>query len=96
MTENAEPLVAKLVNMALIGDARMMSVLVDRMVPKIQRHEINGAEAPTKLVIEFQKPEPEQPCKGCSRAAGQVEELMRCTAGMRREFQVVPLRCGVC
>lgn len=55
--ENAEALVAKLVQMAMDGDARMMAVLVDRLVPKIQRHEIDGAEAPAKLVIEFAKPE---------------------------------------
>lgn len=57
--ESAEALVAKLVQMAMAGDARMMAVLMDRLVPKVQRHEIDGAEAPTKMVIQFAKAESE-------------------------------------
>ena len=55
--QSAEALVAKLVGMAREGDARMMAILVDRLVPKMQRHELDAAGAPTKMVITFEKPE---------------------------------------
>ena len=60
----------KLVKMAMDGDARLMAILVDRLVPKIQRHELEAADSPTKIVLEFQKAEPAAIGKGCSRAAG--------------------------
>jgi len=34
----------------------MMRALLDRLVPRLTHHEIDAADAPTKIVIEFQKP----------------------------------------
>jgi len=59
VTANAEALVATLVKMALEGDARMMTALLDRLVPRMQRHELHAADAPTSMVIRFEKPERE-------------------------------------
>lgn len=39
--------------------AGMLQAL-DRLVPRITRHELDGAEAPTRMVIEFAKPEAKQ------------------------------------
>ncbi len=60
VVEHAEAIAAALVQRALEGDARMMAALLDRLVPRITRHELDAAEAPTKIVLEFQKPKPEQ------------------------------------
>lgn len=59
VTEHAEAIVDALVRRALEGDGRMMAALLDRLVPKITRHEIggDGEGAPTKMVIEFARPE---------------------------------------
>jgi hypothetical protein len=53
VTEKADAIVAALVNRALEGDARMMAALLDRLVPRINRHELDAASAPTKLVISW-------------------------------------------
>jgi len=57
VTENAEALAATLVKMAVGGDPRMMAILLDRLVPRITRHELDAAGAPTKIVLTFEKPE---------------------------------------
>ena len=35
----------------------MMAILLDRLVPRITRHELDVADAPTKIVLTFEKPE---------------------------------------
>jgi len=59
VTENAEALVEALVSRALAGDAAMMRALLDRLAPRITRHELDAADAPTSMVITFAKPESE-------------------------------------
>jgi len=59
VTENAEAIVDALVSRALDGDGRMMTALLDRLVPRITRHELDAADAPTSMVIRFEKPERE-------------------------------------
>ena len=59
VVEHAEAIVEALVRRAIEGDARMVTALLDRLVPRITRHELDAAEAPTKIVLEFQKPKPE-------------------------------------
>lgn len=49
--ENTPALVKKILEMALQGDARMMAVLLDRLVPRIARHELEATDAPTRITF---------------------------------------------
>lgn len=57
VTERAEELVEALVSRAIAGDASMMRALLDRLVPRIDRHEIEATEAPTRIVLTWAKPD---------------------------------------
>lgn len=57
VTERADEIVKALVANAIEGDSGMMKALLDRLMPRLDRHEIDAGSAPTKLVIEFQKPD---------------------------------------
>jgi hypothetical protein len=56
IVKSVDELVEVLVARALEGDARMMVALLDRLVPRIDRHEIDAESAPTKIVLEFARP----------------------------------------
>lgn len=58
VTERAEELVEALVSRAIAGDVGMMRALLDRLVPRIDRHEL-AADAPTRFVVTWQAPEPD-------------------------------------
>ena len=42
---------------AIEGDGRMMAALLDRLVPRVTRHEVDAEGAPARMVIEFAKPD---------------------------------------
>ena len=56
VTENAEAIVEALVKKALAGDAGMMRPLLERVLPRLERHEIDAGAAPSRMVIEFAQP----------------------------------------
>jgi len=56
--EGTDTLVAVLMAMAKAGDKDMMRMVMERVMPRLDRHEIDAGAAPSKLVIEFSKPEP--------------------------------------
>ena len=57
VTERAEEIVEALVSRAIAGDVGMMRALLDRLVPRIDRHELETANAPSRIVLTFEKPE---------------------------------------
>lgn len=58
VADNAEAIAAVLVRGAIEGDARMMTALLDRLVPRVTRHELEGEAAPSRVVLEFEPPAP--------------------------------------
>ena len=57
VVEHAEAIVEALVRRAIEGDGRMMTALLDRLVPRVTRHEVDADGAPARMVIEFAKPD---------------------------------------
>ena len=57
VVEHAEAIVEALVRRAIEGDGRMMTALLDRLVPLVTRHEVDADGAPARMVIEFAKPD---------------------------------------
>ncbi len=57
VVEHAEAIVEALVRRAIEGDGRMMAALLDRLVPRVTRHEVDAEGAPARMVIEFAKPD---------------------------------------
>ena len=57
VVEHAEAIVEALVRRAIEGDGRMMAALLDRLVPRVTRHEVDADGAPSRMVIEFAKPD---------------------------------------
>ena len=57
VVEHAEAIVEALVRRAIEGDGRMMTALLDRLVPRVTRHEVDADGAPSRMVIEFAKPD---------------------------------------
>jgi len=52
-------LIARLVGDALAGNEQQMRTLINKIVPNIDRHELDAGAAVSKMVIEFAKPEKE-------------------------------------
>ena len=54
---NTESITKTLTKMAREGDSRMMALLLERVIPKVERHEFDAGAAPSKIVLEFAKPD---------------------------------------
>lgn len=54
---DAEHLVSILLSHAKAGEMNALRMVLERLVPKIDRHELDAGSAPTKVVLEFAKPE---------------------------------------
>lgn len=54
--EGTDTLVGMLMLMAKAGDKDMMRMVMERVMPKVERHEFDAGGAPSRLVIEFARP----------------------------------------
>jgi len=52
----ADQIIAALTRIAEEGDPKMMQLILERVLPRLERHEIDAGAAPSRMVIEFAQP----------------------------------------
>ena len=52
----ADQIVGALARIAEEGDPKMMQLILERVLPRLERHEIDAGAAPSRMVIEFAQP----------------------------------------
>ena len=50
-----EQIIARILEILDKGDTKAMQLVLERLVPRIEKHEFDAGAAPSKLVIEFAK-----------------------------------------
>lgn len=71
---DTDALVSILLAMAKSGQMDALRMVVERLVPKIDRHELDAGAAPTKIVLEFAKPTKEGTDGDAGRGEGDPDE----------------------
>ena len=52
----ADQIISALTRIAEGGDPKMMQLILERVLPRLERHEIDAGAAPSRMVIEFAQP----------------------------------------